>query len=128
MIEAGVGVAMMPESAARRYALAIPIEIVAQRNTWALREMHVCVRSLEALPGFARDLIELLAEDAREGERGRPFRAPGRDPHSRAVRPVALNRKRTHSSPRSGAVNGPAQPADFGRKGSRGYRLISDIQ
>ena len=61
MVEAGVGVAVMPESAARRHALAIPIEIVA------LREMHVCVRSLDVLPGFARDLIELLVEDAREG-------------------------------------------------------------
>ena len=61
MVEAGVGVAVMPESAARRHALAIPIEIVA------LREMHVCVRSLDVLPGFERDLMELLVEDARSG-------------------------------------------------------------
>jgi DNA-binding transcriptional LysR family regulator len=30
-----------------------------------LREMHVCVRCLEALPDFARDLVALLVEDAR---------------------------------------------------------------
>jgi hypothetical protein len=27
--------------------------------------MQICVRSLDELPAFARDLIDLLAEDAR---------------------------------------------------------------
>jgi hypothetical protein len=27
--------------------------------------MQICVRSLDELPGFARDLIDLLSEDAR---------------------------------------------------------------
>jgi len=27
--------------------------------------MQICVRSLDELPNFARDLIDLLAEDAR---------------------------------------------------------------
>jgi DNA-binding transcriptional LysR family regulator len=67
MVEAGVGVSVMPESAARRHALAMQIEIVPLADAWSLRQMHVCVRSLEALPGFARDLIELLVEDARAG-------------------------------------------------------------
>ena len=65
MVEAGVGVGVMPESAARRHAQAMQIEILPLSDAWALRQMHVCVRSLEALPGFARDLIELLLEDAR---------------------------------------------------------------
>jgi hypothetical protein len=29
--------------------------------------MQICVRSLDELPAFARDLIDLLAEDARLG-------------------------------------------------------------
>jgi len=68
MVEAGVGVGVMPESAARRHAQALQIGIVPLLDPWALREMHVCVRSLPALPGFARDLIELLVEDARRAE------------------------------------------------------------
>ena len=67
MVEAGVGVGVMPESAARRHALAMAIEIVPLVDAWSLRQMHVCVRSLEALPAFARDLIELLVEDAAAG-------------------------------------------------------------
>ena len=65
MVEAGVGVGVMPESAARRHAQAMRIAIVPLTDAWSLREMHVCVRSLQALPGFARDLVELLIEDAR---------------------------------------------------------------
>ncbi len=65
MVEAGVGVGVMPESAARRHAQAMQIAIVPLADAWSLRQMHVCVRSLQALPGFARDLVELLIEDAR---------------------------------------------------------------
>ncbi len=67
MVEAGVGVGVVPESAARRHAQAMQIGIVPLADAWALRQMHVCVRSLDALPGFARDLVELLVEDARAG-------------------------------------------------------------
>lgn len=65
MVEAAVGVSVMPESAARRHAQAMQIGIVPLSDAWSLRQMHVCVRSLEALPGFARDLVGLLVEDAR---------------------------------------------------------------
>ena len=64
MIEAGVGIGVMPESAARRHAAALEIEIVPLADAWSLRQMHVCVRSLETLPQFARDLVDLLVEDA----------------------------------------------------------------
>ena len=67
MVEAGVGIGVIPESAARRHALAMQIEIVPLSDAWSLRQMHVCLRSLDALPGFARVLIELLVEDARAG-------------------------------------------------------------
>ncbi|MEP7295814.1 MAG: LysR substrate-binding domain-containing protein, partial [Burkholderiales bacterium] len=64
MVAAGVGVGVMPESAARRHALAMPIVIVPLQDAWSLRAMHVCVRSLAALPGFAQDLVALLVADA----------------------------------------------------------------
>ena len=65
MIEATVGVGVLPESAARRHAQTMAIRIVPLRDEWSDRAMHVCVRSLQALPAFARDLVALLVEDAK---------------------------------------------------------------
>jgi DNA-binding transcriptional LysR family regulator len=64
MIEAKVGIGVMPESAARRHAQTMQIAIVPLTDAWSVRQMHVCVRSLDALPGFARALVELLVADA----------------------------------------------------------------
>lgn len=69
MIEATVGVAILPESAARRHAQTMAIAIVPLSDAWAIREMQICVRSLEALPAFARELVDLLVEDARTDPR-----------------------------------------------------------
>ena len=65
MIEAKVGVGVMPRSAASRHAQTMAIGIVQLADHWALREMKICVRGLVALPPFARDLVDLLVEDAR---------------------------------------------------------------
>jgi hypothetical protein len=35
-------------------------------DDWSLRAMQICVRSLDALPQFARELVDLLVEDARQ--------------------------------------------------------------
>ncbi|MEK8051373.1 LysR substrate-binding domain-containing protein [Ideonella sp. DXS22W] len=64
MIEAAVGVGILPESAARRHGQTMAIRIVPLTDDWAVRAMHVCVRHLEALPLFARDLVDLLVADA----------------------------------------------------------------
>jgi DNA-binding transcriptional LysR family regulator len=64
MIEANVGVGILPESAARRHAQNIAIAIVPLNDPWALRAMQICVRSLDALPAFARELVDLLVADA----------------------------------------------------------------
>jgi DNA-binding transcriptional LysR family regulator len=64
MIEAGIGVGVMPESAARRHAQHMNIRIVALADDWALRKQFICMRSLALLPAFARDLVELLAPGA----------------------------------------------------------------
>ncbi len=69
MVEAGVGVAILPGSAARRHAQTMAIDTVALSDDWSLREMQICMRSLQALPAFARDLVDLLVADA---ERARP--------------------------------------------------------
>lgn len=66
MVEAGVGVSILPGSAARRHAQTMAIDTVALSDDWSLREMQICMRSLQALPAFARDLVDLLVADAEQ--------------------------------------------------------------
>ena len=66
MIEANIGVSIMPLSSARRHAERLAISIVALEDDWSLRQQFVVVRQLESLPAFGRDLVELLIEDARQ--------------------------------------------------------------
>ena len=67
MVEAAVGVAILPGSAASRHAQTMSIAIVPLADPWAERAMQICVRSLDALPVYARELVDLLVEDARQG-------------------------------------------------------------
>jgi DNA-binding transcriptional LysR family regulator len=69
MIEAGVGVGVVPQKAAYRYAESMDIKVVELSDPWAERKLHVCVRELSALPTFARDLVDLLLDDVPESER-----------------------------------------------------------
>lgn len=85
MIEAGVGVGVLPGTAAHRHARTMAIAIVGLRDGWAVRELRVCARSVDALPGFARDLIELLAADARQAAEAGPGPAEGRRGRRRAL-------------------------------------------
>jgi DNA-binding transcriptional LysR family regulator len=64
MVEAGVGIGLLPESAASRHRQSMDIRIVPLEDEWALRRMQVCVRSVDLLPAFARELLELLRQDA----------------------------------------------------------------
>ncbi|MCL4182165.1 MAG: LysR family transcriptional regulator, partial [Burkholderiaceae bacterium] len=48
MIEAGVGVGVLPGTAARRHAQTMAIVIVGLRDAWALRELRICARSVDA--------------------------------------------------------------------------------
>ncbi len=66
LIEAGVGVGLLPHSAARRHAQSMTIKVVPLNDDWALRQLHIVVRSFELLPAFAHDLVELLVADAKE--------------------------------------------------------------
>ena len=68
MVEASVGVAILPESAARRHAQTMAIVIVPLADAWAERALQIVVRSLEALPAYARELVDLLVEDAQSAK------------------------------------------------------------
>ncbi len=56
---------LLSESAARRHARSMAIRLVPLSDAWALRSMQICVRNFDELPNVARDLIDLLSEDAR---------------------------------------------------------------
>ena len=64
MIEANVGIGVVPERAAQRYAQRLNIKLVRLSDEWAERKLHICVRQLEQLPGFARELVSMLIADA----------------------------------------------------------------
>lgn len=64
LVEAGVGIGVVPATAATRYATTMRIRIIPLRDEWAMRKLRICVRSMEQLPSFARDLVDTLAAGA----------------------------------------------------------------
>jgi len=64
MAAAGIGIAVMPEVAAKRCARSMRISIVRIRDPWANRKLAICARSFRALPRPAQQLVEHLREAA----------------------------------------------------------------
>ena len=62
MVGAGVGVGIVPESAARRNQTGMGIALVELTDAWSVRERYILVRSREALPRYAESLIKTLLE------------------------------------------------------------------
>jgi DNA-binding transcriptional LysR family regulator len=65
IVAAGVGVAVVPEAAAKRCARSMPIATIRIRDAWANRRLVFCARSFKALPRPARLLVEHLRGAAR---------------------------------------------------------------
>jgi DNA-binding transcriptional LysR family regulator len=63
MIEADVGIGILPESAAQRLARSLAIRLIPLRDDWAARNLVICVRDLQSLPTFSRNLLDLLVAD-----------------------------------------------------------------
>jgi DNA-binding transcriptional LysR family regulator len=64
MVAAGVGVAVVPEAAAKRCAQSMPITPVAIRDDWANRRLVICARSFKSLPKPAKLLVDHLRKAA----------------------------------------------------------------
>ncbi|RMS66486.1 hypothetical protein ALP65_02296 [Pseudomonas aeruginosa] len=60
MIEGGVGIGVIPQSAARRHSRTMKLATIELDEPWAIRERSLLVRDLEALPSCLRALIEEL--------------------------------------------------------------------
>jgi DNA-binding transcriptional LysR family regulator len=63
LVECRVGIGIVPETTARRLARTMAIAVVALTDPWAERELTICVRSLAALPAYARQLVQHLRAD-----------------------------------------------------------------
>jgi DNA-binding transcriptional LysR family regulator len=76
MVEAGVGIGIVPESAALRHRQTMKILIKPLDEAWALRERHVLARRGDALPSYTQALIDSIMRHpghaaSRESRRGR---------------------------------------------------------
>jgi DNA-binding transcriptional LysR family regulator len=61
LVESGVGVGVVPRSVALRHARHLRIAIVALRDGWAVRELQIAVRDMDALSASAVALIDVLS-------------------------------------------------------------------
>ena len=68
MVESGVGLAVLPESVARRYRRSMAIRIIPLSDGWAARHFTVCTRRSGSLPPHARRLLEYLMRHAPSAE------------------------------------------------------------
>jgi DNA-binding transcriptional LysR family regulator len=60
LVECKVGIGIVPETTAGRVAKTMAIAVVPLTDAWAVRELTICVRSMDDLPLYARQLVEHL--------------------------------------------------------------------
>ncbi len=64
MIQAGLGIGVLPEGAAHSFARPMGLRLVLLTDPWATRRMWVCVRDYATLPASARQLVDHLVAHA----------------------------------------------------------------
>jgi DNA-binding transcriptional LysR family regulator len=69
MVQAGMGIGVLPWRIAQSYAKALGIRLVKLQEPWAHRTLAVCVRSYEALAPAPRLLVDRLLRSVSAGER-----------------------------------------------------------
>src|SRR5436190_8976639 len=60
LVECNVGIGIVPETTARRVARTMAIAAVALADSWAVRDLTICVRDFGELAPYARQLVEHL--------------------------------------------------------------------
>ena len=61
MIQAGLGIGVLPEAAAAAFAPSMGLRLIGLTDAWATRKMYVCIRQYASLPAPARQLVDHLA-------------------------------------------------------------------
>src|SRR5271154_1944168 len=60
LVECKVGIGIVPETTARRVSKTMAIKAVNLSDSWAVRDLTICVKSHAELPAYARQLVEHL--------------------------------------------------------------------
>jgi len=66
LVECNVGIGIVPETTARRVAKTMAIAAVPLTDSWAVRELTICIRNMAELPLYARQLVEHLRASDQE--------------------------------------------------------------
>jgi DNA-binding transcriptional LysR family regulator len=64
MVQAGLGVGVLPEDAAQAFAKPMGLRLIQLTDAWARRRMYVCVREYASLAAPARQLVDHLVAPA----------------------------------------------------------------
>jgi DNA-binding transcriptional LysR family regulator len=62
VVEFGVGVGIVPRSTALRVEKTMAIRVLDIKDEWAVRDLTICVRDINALAPFARQLVEHMRD------------------------------------------------------------------
>ncbi|HEY1152686.1 MAG TPA: LysR substrate-binding domain-containing protein [Pseudolabrys sp.] len=62
VVEFNVGVGIVPRSTALRAVKTMAIRVVDIADAWAVRDLTICVRNLDNLPPYARELVKHLQD------------------------------------------------------------------
>jgi DNA-binding transcriptional LysR family regulator len=68
MVESGIGLAVLPQTAARRFQRSMAIRVIPLTDKWALRHHAICVRDFKSLPAHAQRLVECLRPASRRSQ------------------------------------------------------------
>jgi molybdate transport repressor ModE-like protein len=63
LVECNVGVGVVPQTTAKRIERSSAITVVALTDSWAPRDLTICVRNSDNLPPIARQLVDHLRRD-----------------------------------------------------------------
>ena len=68
LVAIGAGISVMEQSAARRHAATARLAVIPLADSWGTRHLEICVRKLDSLPAFARDMVEALRFQSQEAQ------------------------------------------------------------
>ena len=63
LVACNVGIGVVPQTTARRLATSMALAVVLLTDSWAVRDLTICVRDLSELPTFAREFVAHLRAD-----------------------------------------------------------------
>ncbi len=63
IVEVNAAIAVMPESVALRYGKRMRVQHVPLSDAWAQRQLSICVKNIDQLPGYARRMIDLIVDE-----------------------------------------------------------------